>query len=128
MADLKVGDVVELKSGGPSMTVVAIGKSLHLAWFDSKDELQSSAGIHFSEMTLNTVVSEEEKEFELKSGDNVQLKSGGKLMVVNRFDEKDTDKTYCLFHDIDGALVEKSFPAMALKKERAPEAFGVIVW
>ena len=38
MANLKVGDVVQLKSGGPLMTVRAIEEnSVFCVWFDGKD-------------------------------------------------------------------------------------------
>ena len=36
MADIKVGDVVELNSGGPRMTVVDVaGELLSLFWWDA---------------------------------------------------------------------------------------------
>ena len=35
MAEFKVGDVVELKSGGPDMTVVSIGKDDSVDWSPS---------------------------------------------------------------------------------------------
>lgn len=36
MADIKVGDVVELKSGGPQMTVVDVtGALLSLIWWNA---------------------------------------------------------------------------------------------
>lgn len=39
----KIGDVVQLKSGGPLMTVFEIdGSSVHCRWFDGHDEKASS--------------------------------------------------------------------------------------
>ncbi len=43
MDDLKIGDVVILKSGGPKMTVYAIGNDASCKWFDKNDELQYAA-------------------------------------------------------------------------------------
>lgn len=45
--EVKVGDVVELKSGGPRMTVNSIGKdkSGHCKWFVTGDTVQAD---HFA--------------------------------------------------------------------------------
>ena len=51
MADLKIGDVVTLKSGGPKMTVSGLdddgrgGKVVHCSWFGGQnhDQLEHSA-------------------------------------------------------------------------------------
>ena len=54
MAEIKVGDVVELKSGGPDMTVILItAKDLNVkcAWFDG-NELKYA---DFSEDSLKKV-------------------------------------------------------------------------
>ncbi|WP_081997765.1 YodC family protein [Wocania ichthyoenteri] len=37
MNDLKVGDVVVLKSGGPSMTIYQIGNDVSCKWFDGNE-------------------------------------------------------------------------------------------
>lgn len=48
MPDIKIGDVVKLKSGGPDMTVMKIGKfgydehlqSAQCSWFKSSNEVE----------------------------------------------------------------------------------------
>jgi len=41
MANLKIGDTVRLKSGGPLMTVTyAEGITLECTWFDSSEKMQ----------------------------------------------------------------------------------------
>lgn len=48
MPDLKIGDVVKLKSGGPKMTITLLvsnpeeDESLDCCWFGKKDELHSN--------------------------------------------------------------------------------------
>ncbi|SHH60092.1 DUF2158 domain-containing protein [Winogradskyella jejuensis] len=37
MDDLKIGDVVMLKAGGPKMTIYAIGNDVSCKWFDGND-------------------------------------------------------------------------------------------
>jgi len=55
MANLKVGDVVQLKSGGPLMTVRSVDEnSVLCVWFDGKD---SKSG-RFPGATLNLVPEE----------------------------------------------------------------------
>ncbi|OJX65817.1 DUF2158 domain-containing protein [Magnetospirillum sp. 64-120] len=49
----KVGDIVQLKSGGPEMTVVTVdqdGKGVWAAWFAGKKSERS----HFPNEALNT--------------------------------------------------------------------------
>jgi uncharacterized protein YodC (DUF2158 family) len=44
MADtFKIGDVVQLKSGGPKMTVVAIGELVRCAWFFGDNSKQEAS-------------------------------------------------------------------------------------
>ena len=49
---LEVGDVVKLKSGGPSMTVlqVASPQTVKVVWFDSVESLRTA------EVTINSLV------------------------------------------------------------------------
>ena len=35
MSELKIGDVVQLKSGGPSMTIRSVGTTALCEWFDN---------------------------------------------------------------------------------------------
>lgn len=50
MSDIKIGDVVQLKSGGPAMTVQDLGEyssrgidnGAHCVWFDSKHVAQTN--------------------------------------------------------------------------------------
>lgn len=43
MSEFKVGDVVQLKSGGPFMTAVSIGDNrVTCFWFNKKDEAQEA--------------------------------------------------------------------------------------
>lgn len=56
MNEFKVGDVVELKTGGPSMTVQSLGgtgtvqgKKLMCSWFDETKKLQEG---YFAPETL----------------------------------------------------------------------------
>jgi uncharacterized protein YodC (DUF2158 family) len=37
MNDLKLGDVVTLKAGGPKMTVYAVGNDVSCKWFDGNE-------------------------------------------------------------------------------------------
>ncbi len=52
MADFKIGDVVRLKSGGPSMTVTSIGESgmmgggsvhAYVTWFDKTNNVKTDS-------------------------------------------------------------------------------------
>lgn len=52
IADLKIGDVVRLKSGGPAMTITSIGESgmmgggpVHafVTWFNEKSEVKNDS-------------------------------------------------------------------------------------
>ena len=55
MADINVGDVVQLKSGGPPMTVTEIGENnneVYCEWFDKKGEPQ---GRHFMIEALKVI-------------------------------------------------------------------------
>lgn len=47
MADLKIGDVVTLKSGGPSMTIESIGEYMYetkalCTWFDGNKKISDT--------------------------------------------------------------------------------------
>lgn len=54
MEQLKVGDVVRLKSGGPKMTVYEIDKykMISCKWFDKKEEIQC---LDFTQDTLEKI-------------------------------------------------------------------------
>ncbi len=44
MNELKIGDVVRMRSGGPTMTVKHVDPdgAVHVVWFDSEDHLQQA--------------------------------------------------------------------------------------
>ena len=61
--ELKIGDVVQLKSGGPTMTIKSIDKSggsIHCQWFagDKFDKLEND---YFSPGSLQLVVKSHKK-------------------------------------------------------------------
>lgn len=56
MSDLKVGDVVRLKSGGPKMTIYSIiDNGCYCTWFDANDNKVNDA---FNLLTLQLIESE----------------------------------------------------------------------
>ncbi|SEI92541.1 YodC family protein [Frateuria terrea] len=47
MSDFKIGDVVQLKSGGPAMTITAVGPTtLTCEWFDQSEMPHSKVFVH----------------------------------------------------------------------------------
>ena len=67
MSNLKVGDVVSLKSGGPSMTVSIIGKGVvETGWFDFNHILHSGT---FPNEALDVLEDDEDEEEEEEDDD-----------------------------------------------------------
>jgi uncharacterized protein YodC (DUF2158 family) len=55
MENFIIGDIVQLKSGGPKMTIEALSTTVFCQWFNEKNELCDG---HFQENTLKKVKEE----------------------------------------------------------------------
>lgn len=56
--DLKVGDIVELKSGGPKMTIAALKQDrAYCVWFNQRDQFHEEKSGEFLIATLKSMAS-----------------------------------------------------------------------
>ena len=115
MADLKAGDVVKPKLGGPEMLVEEVSPdsgTVPCVWFDKDDHKQ---GGYFSIATLEKV--RETTIDDVGAGDVVKLKLRGPEMVV---DELSTDggRVGCVWFDKDDHRQGCYFSIATLKKVR----------
>jgi uncharacterized protein YodC (DUF2158 family) len=114
---LRVGDVVQLKSGGHVMTVSLIRDLKAVCqWFDPNEKREKLHEGTFSHGALDLQPAEEQcrelDEIILSAGDVVQLKSGGPKMTVSILDDS---KSVCQWFDAESEeLHEGTFTHDAL--------------
>jgi len=65
--DFKIGDVVQLKSGGPAMTVVEAGKAVSVAWYAEEEEQFRRDS--FPEACLDRIEFDDEEDLEEEEED-----------------------------------------------------------
>jgi uncharacterized protein YodC (DUF2158 family) len=116
---LKAGDIVQLKSGGPEMTIIELLDSAMVVcqWFSERprectfinDTLKLSAAKDPAQKA---------KEMRIKAGDMVKLKSGGPVMTASVVLDS---KTICQWFDRKVMLHECAFTHDALDLEHEKE-------